>query len=226
MSLFPGQPALLDDFNRADENPLSKGGAWAKFPPVAPSEMEVVGATAMPTSTSGLPASYWIPSQWGGKVAVAAAFAGFPFGDVDYDLYACADLLGSYYSLELSTHRGILSPGTVTVNHINLRRVGSWFHSCSLAAMPSTIAVGQQYGLFVNGRSIEAWYDDSGTGANWTLIDSADDAALSGAAALPAGYVAFGVNPAGAVGLQVDNVCAEGDTAVGKFWLSSWAGRP
>lgn len=214
MALFPGQPNLLDDFNRADENPLSGGGNWSIFAG-ATTQMRLRSDVIIASSGGG-GQSYWTRETFGTQVAVAAKVIGWETvgGATLYSLYACLpSAFNTYYKLEFTVSIDImtLDPGP---SKALLRRVGSWVKTCTLAGLPSVITSGDQIGLYINDRSVEFWYDEGGAGSNWAMIDSADDAALSGTTALPAGWVGVGVGPAASnvLLIQMDDFCAQGST--------------
>lgn len=193
---LPALP-LLDDFNRANETPLSDAGSWTSWGALTQcnlsGHMAVMGAV-------GVNASRWVFQTFAANQAMSATIADWNHGGGDggeFNLYACMDGAGSSaYKLELDVSSPIPTP-----NYLHLRRLdplSPWLKVCTLVGIASPLTVGDQIALNVNGRTIEAWYARTGA---WTLIDSADDAALSGgAAALGAGFGGIGFNLGGTTG--------------------------
>jgi len=187
---LPALP-LIDDFQRPDENPLSDGGNWAQWSaPLAP--MQLVSHVAVPNNGTQTNISQWqtlfaADQVCAGIMAQVSAAGGF--GGSFY-LLACSDTIGSVaYQITLAVN----SPAH-TFQSLFLFRLSDhpWSFLCSMANMPASWQAGDGLAINVNGRTIEAWYQRTGA---WTLIDTADDATLSGgAAALGAGRAAIGIN--------------------------------
>lgn len=68
-------PTFLDDFDRADEAPLSGGGNWAFLDSVWSSPMELVSNEATHDGDFTFSFSYWTPEAWDGDEAEAWGFA-------------------------------------------------------------------------------------------------------------------------------------------------------
>lgn len=193
---LPALP-LLDDFNRANETPLSDGGSWTSWG--ALTQCNLVGHQAV-MGAVGVNASRWVVTTFNADQAMSATIAAWNLGGGDggeFDLYACMNALGSAaYKLELD----VASPSP-TPNYLHLRRLDPatpWLKVCTLVGISSPLVAGDQIALNVSGRIIEAWYARTGA---WTLIDSADDSVLSGgAAALGAGFGGIGFNLGGTTG--------------------------
>lgn len=187
---LPALP-LLDDFQRPDESPLSDGGNWQQWSaPLAP--MQLVSHVAVPTNGTQTNLSQWqttfaadqVSAGIMAQVSLAGGFGG------DFYLLACSDNIGSAaYQL----HLAVTSPAkTFQLAALNRLSDHPWVKICTLVGLPATWQAGDGLALNVNGRTIEFWYARSGV---WTMIDSADDAALSGGApALGAGKMGFGGN--------------------------------
>lgn len=190
-------PALLDDFTRADESPL--GGNWTS-PAFSLGNVDLYSNTAR-LAVAAPCAARWNPHLFGPECAASysiAAWTTTPGNTSQYTLYLCANASGTNsYEVEYT----IVYDGTPYV--LTVRRNGSWVQSVASGStamqavgFPATASAGDELGLYVNGRSIEVWYQHGGS---WALMVAEDDAALSGTSALPAGYVAIGGNETGSV---------------------------
>lgn len=107
----------LDNFTRANENPLSFGGKWSQVNPhgYAP-QLRLVGNNAIGQSTPGrtVYSSYWNPSTFDGDMEVWARCAGFCDFNDNYSLGlltglggADADICGYVANWETSIGNGI-----------------------------------------------------------------------------------------------------------------------
>lgn len=66
---------LLDDFNRADENPLSGGGNWA-FNQFLSNQLKLASNTAVGIDASTFQGSYWTPSTFSDDMEVWGTVSG------------------------------------------------------------------------------------------------------------------------------------------------------
>lgn len=192
-SLWP-DPPLVDDFNRANSNPLS--GYWTQRVSYLPLELNA-NSVRLP-DTTGPCEMYWSLQQYGPSCAGAIVLAGWNTSGgqgAQWNLELCCSgvNLADSYAVEFT----VLYDGSPAA--VGVRRRGSWFQPGVLTGLPSVVAVGDQLGLYINGRSVEVWFRHGA--ADWKLIQAFDDATLSGLPPLPAGFAAIGGNEAGGLSL-------------------------
>jgi hypothetical protein len=166
--------SVLDDFARANEDPLSGGGNWSGPWREAGDQMRLVGSGFIFGQTTGATkSSYWAAQQFGPNVAVASVIA---------SPAAAAINLGCRITSPGASWSGYIlgvSNGSWTLYY----RDGSNFHQIGTGTQ--TIATNDSIGLYANGTTIEAYWQ-AGAGA-WTNIISVTDSNISGS-----GYI--GVN--------------------------------
>lgn len=202
-------PNLADDFNRGNESPLTGDGvftSWVAY--TGPTQLDLVSGVVQPPFVGTRSNRRWSIAQYGPDVASSLEIADwYRFGGTggEWDVYvniSGGGLVNSYradFAVDFLGRPAFCS----------LRRLGAtpWFYPCALALMPARIAAGDAFGIQVEARAIEFWFRTLGV---WTLIDQADDAALSGgAAALPAGWGAIELvdASAGPVGCKAVDYC-------------------
>lgn len=201
MANWPNPP-LLDDFNRANESPLSDGGKWSLWPASGVAQLDLVSNVAQLTTSAGPCVELWTDSPFGPDAAASISLTSWYTlvgQGAEWRVYLSGHLAAPAYSY--SVEYGIQHDGTPGYLHLRRQVDNAWFKNCTLVGLPATTSAGDQLGLGVNGRTIEAWYN---AGGSWVLIDTADDAVLSGgAAALGAGYAGAGGNLSSGLATQV-----------------------
>lgn len=156
---------VLDDFNRADEAPLSGGGNWAR------SDLSTFGALELLSNQVSHPAagvsgdSYWTPTTYDGDDAevwaqgsFTAAAAGLA---VAVGLWVGVGGSGTVdgYRLRIET----TSTGRTMVLYEFLNGSGSERDSDSLSAFSNQYIL-----LRRNGNDVEGWLADAGDLNTWT----------------------------------------------------------
>ena len=156
---------LLDDFNRADENPLSGGGNWA-FNQYVSDPLQLGSNAAIGSVPSNFQGSYWTPGAFSGDMEVWGTVSGdagennsgwlMGFGK-DLDSPTTND--GYYFQIR----NPVGSP------HANIFRVDNNVET-SLAGLPDEYlpAAGDKLLFRRVGNALEAWYSTDG-GANWNV---------------------------------------------------------
>ena len=164
----------LDNFGRADENPLSDGGRWAQVstPGYGP-QLQVVSHEAIGQGTSGLTvySNYWTPAAFSGDVEVWGLCAGFCDLNDSYSLALWTGVGGadsdiSGYVVNWSTSFG---------SSVYLYRQDSGVNT--LLDAPGTIpfpVAGDYVLLRTNGTSVETYQSLDGA-ATWQLKATAVD---------------------------------------------------
>jgi RHS repeat-associated protein len=163
---------VLDDFNRADEDPLSGGGDWAQTDSGTwPTPMRLVTNAARRGGNTS--ASYWTQDSFaGGTGSVWAKWGGI--GDqsgVSIALYKDVGGASAVDGYELRREVA----GIVENDYYILRRVDNGVRqNPALAGVENGPYVGYPYfNLRRVGSTVEAWA--SPDGASWTLVLSAQD---------------------------------------------------
>ena len=169
---------ILDDFQRADENPLSHGGDWLQVAPSNPTvwglmELENTHATHDDPLQFGF--AYWNPLSLSGDDAECWAFAlggnasgtGWRVGLLRDVNGASASVDGYLFSFNISTGGG----STLLRRYTN----GTATDIDTNASSPST---GNPGYLLIrrNGNDVEGWANtNAGDASSWTLYVSATD---------------------------------------------------
>jgi hypothetical protein len=209
--------AVLDNTTRANENPLSNGGRWAG-PIVSGHAVFQLVANAVQVNTAlfSIGDEYWSVATFGPNSEAYATLSSFDTvtsGSV-YFLYTNIQTPGAvtpgYYSFRFETG----STGSIGNAQLSRNGVGGWVVVIGAIGSVSPAQVGDGFGLRVNGRIVEAWYRRSGV---WAMVASANDAALSGTTALPAGYIGVGLSFPGVSPAVVTWQAFGGGTAVISF---------
>lgn len=209
VSAFP-TTGLIDNFNRADENPLSDGGLWTTAIFVGHSALQVLDNQVVP---------------------IAAAGSGYrntaTFTDVE--VFATVSVLGEDDTEIFVLMGRIVSPGTAGVDGYGValeprasgdaivlyRFVDSI--ATGINSILQNVAVGDSIGLRVEGTTVEVWWKPS-AGA-WTFLFSGTDATIVGPGNIGI-YIDFHINFRGddfgggsIVGVQ-DRILLEDGTGV------------
>lgn len=204
---------VLDNTTRADENPLSNGGKWTTPVRTGDERLQLVSNLVGAAGTaSSFPNAGWTNQSFGPSAEAWYTINSWDtinagtFFFVYVNIQAVSVASPTYYGLDLRLGTAGQPAG------LTLRRTGpsGWFVVESTTLLPTFVAAGDQVGLRSNGRIIEAWFQHAGT---WALVASEDDAARSGAAALPAGYSGWGQQFPGVNGNPVRMSVFGGGTA-------------
>ena len=160
MALALTTTALLDDFNRADENPLSGGGRWAQLNSSSNPLQIISNATASVTSTNGT--SYWTRDTFASTEVWARISSAQNFGV----LLRLQDVGGA------NTWDGYELFANASNDTLDLRRVTNATTTSLVTRSVSAIAIGVGIMLRAYGTRLEAWYFKASV---WTLVTSTDD---------------------------------------------------
>jgi hypothetical protein len=157
-----------DDFNRADEDPLSGGGNWAQTDSGVFTPMVIKSNAA--THQSGGPSSmsHWTPTTYDGDAAEAwGARTGGGAGGIAWGIGLARDVGGSN---AMDGYRFRDEDGSTS-----LKRFLNGSDSTVLDTGTGTSgADGDLLLIRRNGNDVEGWFS-SDDGANWTLKVSATD---------------------------------------------------
>jgi len=195
---------ILDDFIRADEDPLSHGGDWSN-PDTAWTQLKLGSGTIDNVALKGTGAysnSYWNPMVMSGDDAEvwACTFGGnSPSQAWGFHLYTTSSVGGSgtsdgyFWRMEITTGGGTCYLYKLTNNAATLLDTNT--------ANPPT--GGNWIGLIRRvGTTIEGWADGEDNGATWTKYVTATDATYTGdmyggisLAGTLVGFYCFGAGP-------------------------------
>jgi hypothetical protein len=191
LSDTPGEEEVLDDFNRADENPVSKSGEWLGAfiaPPTSREDAKVENNKLVADSPISGSAVFDKTVSDGFVYATLAATSGYAVFQL---------LIRSANESSSSTCAGYFLEASGTT-------VGSWFFSLIKVASgkqtilkgasPVPVAVGDKLGLKATGSAISVWHQPSG--GQWTELFAVTDTALT------SGRIGVGV---GGEGAALDN---------------------
>lgn len=159
-------PALLDDFNRADENPLSGGGNWAEVSASSGNLRIISNEVACSVSTTS--DAYWTPAVFGADCEAYCTIVTKPSTNGDgVEIIARAGDVGAStwdgYTFYMATQAG--------TDTWELRR----FIAGSVTALTSgtrEITNGEKIGIRCIGSRIEGWVYSAGA---WTRITYTTD---------------------------------------------------
>jgi hypothetical protein len=162
--------SVLDDFNRADENPMT---GWSSFVG-AGARHEVVGNTC---EASGAAANdYWNAATFGPDCEVYATVVEKTTGAL-IKLYARLVSVGSVavdgYAVRHTTVSGAAN------DTIGLYRVDNATETLLGSAFTQEVAVGDSFGLEIVGDTLTAYYKASG--GSWTALGTETDSTHAGA---------------------------------------------
>lgn len=171
---------LLDDFNRANEDPLSKSGAWSSL--MATTTMEITSnqAAQLDVATTGF--SAWF-TPFAADQACAITIATLPVDTDDFVFLGVRTAIGP--TSGNSTGYGARFYPAAASSQFQLVTFTSGTFA-NLGTANGTISAGDSVGLAVIGDRLEAWHKPS-AGA-WTPILGVTDETFR-----QPGCVAFGV---------------------------------
>ena len=164
-------PSLLSNFTGADENPLSEGGNWTILDTHSSGtnfkrlSNKAVGTLGGP----GFNNTYWVPANFGPDVEAHGTLGAFTGGSA-----AGISFRGSSPG---ATPTYYIASASSTQAQVARYIAGSFV---SLITIPATWAVGDQFGVAVNGSEISIYRFPSG-GSAWAFVGSVRDTAISGA---------------------------------------------
>lgn len=171
-------PTFLDDFNRANESPLSGGGNWARLDSVWSDDMDLVSNQATHGAGKTFSFSYWTPESWNGSEAEAWGYAtGGGANGMAWDIGIHSNVGGSNavdgYMLTLA-----ISAGNDT-DLVLYEAANGVYTELTRDTTPTYLPNGDgangDYYLLIrrNGNDVEGW--GSADGVTWTLGVSATD---------------------------------------------------
>lgn len=199
---FGDYATLVDNFNRADENPLSGGGSWSNKVVAANGDVLVSGNSV--TGTGG-----GICSAWYNASAPGA----------DCEVYASVPTPPTSSITNARVYARIATPGTAGVDAYFLQYTGNgtWTlfrltnaSGSSIASGSITLAAGDKIGISCIGDQISGYVYQSGA---WSLLGTATDATYSAA-----GYAGIGMN-AGSGGAVMDDFYFGTVSAATSSWV-------
>lgn len=158
---FPAT-AVLDNFNRANENPLSDGGNWTEFLFYG-QPLQLVSNQAKGQVPPTTPASYWVPSTFT-DCEVYCDVVSFGDGGIDLILRINPADNSNYFC-------------TFTPTGFTLYRspLGS---TTIISSGTATISPGDTIGLRAIGSVISVWVKHNGI---WDVLDAETDTSVTGA---------------------------------------------
>lgn len=164
---------LLDDFNRANENPLSGGGNWAKLNSADGTDLQLISnAVASNAATTG--SRYWTPSTFGPNVEAYFTITVKPANTEAVFVLARLQGVGGSNTWDGYQVRATAAAGTDTIAIISVtNNTGT-----QLASVDQEFAVGDKIGIRCLGTAIEGWYN---TGGTWTRVVEIEDSTYSAA---------------------------------------------
>lgn len=185
---FGDYAVLVDNFNRADESPLSGGGAWSN---------QVVTSNGAVNLAS---------NQVGGSAGgICSAWYNASLPGADCEVYATVPVPPGSPITNVRVYARIATPGTAGVDAYFLQYTGNGTWSLfrltnasatSIASGSVGLSAGDKIGISCVGSTISAYVY---TGGAWSLLGSATDATYGAA-----GYAGIGMN-GGVSGAAVDD---------------------
>lgn len=172
-------PGILDAFNRADENPLSNGGLWAR-PDPGGGFLKIVSNVVASNDTFA-DSAYWTPETFG------------PDSDAGITISALANDGGGirvYVRLVNvnidSNYGGYYIRWTYSAAGTDTIQLFKTNPATQIATYSQDLGVGDKIRIRAIGNVIQAWIYQSGT---WTMLGSVTDSTYTAA-----GYVGFGIS--------------------------------
>lgn len=155
---------LLDDFNRADENPLSGGGNWAQVDSTTfPNQMRNLSNLAAGQAFLTISASYWTPGTFTGDMEVWGQCAGSTDNNEGWILGLFHDVGGA--GVVDGYRAGWFQ--SVGPDTLQIRRIDNG-STTLISTTNAEIPVGDDVILFRTvGGDLEMWLSTD-DGANWT----------------------------------------------------------
>jgi hypothetical protein len=155
---------VLDDFNRADENPITGGGRWITPTPSSGANIQVISNEAGTTDSSGGSEAYWLPQRFAADQEVFATCTTKPDTGNWFFLNCRIDSNDSA-SAFVSSHFWVCYSGTGAggTDHIALRRFSSAFGQVDLATADISWSSGDKFWMTALG-DVYTCYRDSGSG--------------------------------------------------------------
>jgi hypothetical protein len=160
-------PTLVSSFTGSDENPLSEGGNWARINSSA-EQLQRISNTAKAASAASAN-SYWTPTNFGADleayVTIVTVGAG---GGIN------ARVQGEGGANTWDGYR-VLADGTFTVIQSVTNAT-----TTDLIAVSQGFSAGDKMGMRIEGSTIQAWRQASGSGT-WNLIATVVDTTYASA---------------------------------------------
>ena len=162
-------PALISNFTGADENPLSEGGNWAQLNS-ASNDLQRISNAITSTSAGGQGSSYWTSGNFGPDLeayitiptsGTAAGIIGRIQGEGGSATWDGYEVI----AVGTQTQIAVITNGTATI---------------LLQPTPVTWASGDKLGMRLEGSTIQAWRQASGSSV-WNLVVTAVDNTYTGA---------------------------------------------
>ena len=169
--------AVLDDFNRADETPLSQSGAWTTAV-ISGHATLALGANQCVGSTGGANSSYRTTILGG---ADAEAFVTLATHGSSHDFAVCNRIASPGSAGAVDGYRGQMQLGSTL--RVRIQRLDNDVRT-TIASVNQTIVSGDSVGLESIGSTIAAYFK-VGAGA-WNQVVSVSDATYGAA-----GYLAL-----------------------------------
>lgn len=155
--IFPSTP-ILDNFNRANENPLSDGGRWDA------GGLQVVSNQATSNGPGGDGCTWRLVYGPDMEVYVTITTLLNLHGDI---FSMCNRLDGNGNGYQIAWTKSL------TQDTINIQSIAG-FTPTNIASFNQNVSVGDKIGMRSQRNIISAWYAPVGTGI-WTMLGSAVD---------------------------------------------------
>lgn len=164
---FGDNATLLDDFNRANETPLSGGGNWAKLNSADGTDLNL-NTNAVTSSAATTGSRYWTPTTYGPDTEVYCTVGVKPPDTEQIGLLLRVQQPGGSNTWDGYQLLCIAAAGTDT---FQLSRVTN-NAATVLNTTAQEYAVGEKLGLRMYGNRLESWLF---TGGAWLLVSVAND---------------------------------------------------
>lgn len=160
MTAFPTVP-IVDDFNRADENPAT---GWVTIP-----TLNAVQVTSNQLKGTALQNAAYFNAQYSADAETACDLGTLPGEGGLVEIGVRGKDVGGVTTVDGYSVRVTIAAGTDTIN-LYVTTNGA---SSLLASYNQEVASGDSIGIRARGSTIEAWYKPSA--GNWTLLGSVTD---------------------------------------------------
>lgn len=178
---FP-EPPLLDDFNRANENPLSQGGLWNT------SGTNLLSQTRLLTTSNEAEAGAtanrrgsFRPEDYGPDVSFAAVMRGWPDNNREFHIFLAMDVDANPttpdgYSLRIEG-QGTPPYAYPVPFDWTLVRFANGGETTIATALNVDSSTGDSVGFWRDGDRLSGWLNETGT---WVEILTVDDTTYAG----------------------------------------------
>jgi len=174
---FP-QPPILDDFERANEDPVSQGGQWNTSGTniVGQTRLRVSGGDLDAGATAGTRSSFRI-ADMGPDVAMSLQVPSIPDNTGNLKLWLAFDV-----DADPTTPNGygVRVVGTATSLDWNIMRWDASVEVVLVSSIGYGLDVNDNVGFVRRGDTLEAWHSLEATPTTWVQVLSTTDSTYSG----------------------------------------------